>query len=92
MPCRLPEHFGGRATNVPLKPGDKRLDPRASAVYSSAWGCKEQIGSGLIHFITRIGDRRFVSMDREQGIGFNFCFFDHAAGKSRYFRLPTDET
>jgi hypothetical protein len=79
---------GGRATNAPLKPGQKRPDPLKSDVYSGAWGCKEQFQSGLIHFVTRIRDRRFVAVDRERGIVFSFCFFDHAAGKSRNFKAP----
>jgi hypothetical protein len=79
---------GTRATNVPLKPGEKMPDPLKETVYSSAWGCKKQFESGLIHFVTRIRDRRFVAVDRERGIVFSFCFFDHAAGKSRYFKTP----
>jgi len=79
---------GERATNVPLKPGQKRPDPKKELSYSSAWSCKEQFESGLIHFVTRIRDRRFVAVDRERGIVFSFCFFDHAAGKSRYFKSP----
>ena len=79
---------GGRATNVPLKPGEKRPDPKKELSYSGAWSCKEQFESGLIHFVTRIRDRRFVAVDRERGIVFSFCFFDHAAGKTRYFKSP----
>ena len=79
---------GGRATNVPLKPGEKRPDPKKELVYSGAWSCKEQFESGLIHFVTRIRDRRFVAVDRERGIVYSFCFFDHAAGKTRYFKSP----
>lgn len=79
---------GNQSTNVPLKPGEKRPDPSKESVYSGAWGCKEQFESGLIHFVTRIRDRRFVAVDRERGIVFSFCFFDHAAGKSRYFKAP----
>lgn len=79
---------GNPATNVPLKPGERRPDPKKELVYSGAWGCKEQFESGLIHFVTRIRDRRFVAVDRERGIVFSFCFFDHAAGKSRYFKSP----
>ena len=79
---------GGRATNVPLKPGEKRPDPKKELVYSGSWSCKEQFESGLIHFVTRIRDRRFVAVDRERGIVFSFGFFDHAAGKSRYFKSP----
>jgi hypothetical protein len=79
---------GGQSTNVPLKPGQKRPDPLKETVYSSAWGCKEQFQSGLIHFVTRIRDRRFVAVDREHGIVFSFGFFDHSAGQSRRFKTP----
>ncbi len=79
---------GSRATNVPLKPGQKRPDPLKETVYSSAWGCKEQFQSGLAHFVSRIRDRRFVAVDRERGIVFSFCFFDHGAGKTRYWKTP----
>ena len=73
---------------VAPKPGEKKPDPRKELVYSSAWSCKEQFESGLIHFVTRIRDRRFVAVDRERGIVYSFGFFDHAAGKSRYFKSP----
>jgi hypothetical protein len=76
---------GGRATNNPLKPGEKKPDPKTSTVYSGAWGCKEQFESGLIHFVSRIRDRRFVAVDRERGIVFSFCFFDHGAGQTRRY-------
>lgn len=79
---------GGRATNVPLRPGQKRPDPLTEVSYSSAWGCKEQFQSGLMHFVSRIRDRRFVAVDRERGIVFTFNFFDHAAGKTRRFQSP----
>ena len=79
---------GGRATNVPLKPGQKKPDATKDTVYSSAWGCKEQFQSGLMHFVSRIRDRRFVAVDRERGVVFTFNFFDHGAGKTRYFRTP----
>src|SRR4030042_2410824 len=79
---------GMPATNVPVPEGQKRPDPKTATMYSSAWGCKEQFESGLIGFVTRIRDRRFVAVDRERGIVFSFGFFDHAAGKSRYFKSP----
>jgi hypothetical protein len=79
---------GNPATNVPLAPGQEMPDPRTSTVYSSHWGCKQQFESGLIYFVTRIRDRRFVAVDQERGVVFSFCFFDHAAGKSRYFKTP----
>lgn len=68
---------GMPATNVPLKPGEKRPDPKTAKMYSAAWGCKEQFESGLLNFVTRIRDRRFVAVDRERGIVFAFGFFDH---------------
>ncbi|HSW39880.1 MAG TPA: hypothetical protein VLL97_10345, partial [Acidobacteriota bacterium] len=41
------------------------------------WGCREQFESGLLNFVSRIRDRRFVAVDRERGIVFAFGFFDH---------------
>jgi hypothetical protein len=79
---------GGRSTNVPLAPGQEMPDPLKETVYSSNWGCRQQFESGLIHFVSRIRDRRFVAVDREHGIVFSFCFFDHSAGKSRHFTTP----
>ena len=83
---------GEQATNVPLKPGEKKPDPKTSLVYSSAWSCKEQFESGLIHFVSRVRDRRFVAVDRERGVVFSFAFFDHAAGKARTFKAPDGRT
>jgi hypothetical protein len=68
---------GMPATNVPVPEGQKRPDPRTAKMYSSSWGCKEQFESGLLGFVTRIRDRRFVAVDRERGIVFAFGFFDH---------------
>jgi hypothetical protein len=79
---------GGRATNVPLKPGEEMPDPSKLTSYSSAWGCKKQFESGLMHFVSLIRDRRFVAVDRERGVVFTFNFFDHGAGKTRYFKTP----
>jgi hypothetical protein len=79
---------GGRATNVPLAPGQEMPDPLKETVYSSHWSCKEQFESGLAHFVTRIHDRRYVAVDRERGIVFAFCFFDHSAGMSRHYTTP----
>jgi hypothetical protein len=83
---------GNQATNVPLKPGEKRPDPKTSSVYSSAWGCKEQFESGLIHFVSRVRDRRYVAVDRERGVVYSFAFFDHGAGKTRTFKAPDGRT
>jgi hypothetical protein len=83
---------GEQATNVPLKPGQKKPDPKTSLVYSSAWSCKEQFESGLIHFVSRVRDRRFVAVDRERGVVYSFAFFDHGAGKTRTFKVPDGRT
>jgi hypothetical protein len=48
----------------------------------------EQFKSGLLHFVSRIRDRRFVAVDQERGIVFAFGFFDHEAGDTRHFRAP----
>jgi len=79
---------GTETTNTPLRPGQTKPDPKTSTSYSTAWGCREQYESGLLHFVTRIRDRRFVAVDRERGIVFAFGFFDHAAGKTRHFKAP----
>ena len=79
---------GMRSTNVPLREGQTRPDPKTSNSYSSAWGCKEQFESGLIHFVWRIRDRRFVAVDQERGLVYSFAFFDHALGKDRTFQTP----
>ena len=79
---------GGQATNVPTPPGQKRPDPKTSLSYSSQWSCMEQFKSGLIHFVSRIRDRRYVAVDEERGIVFAFGFFDHMGGTTRTFRVP----
>ena len=79
---------GSPATNVPLRPGQTRPDPKTSTTYSGAWGCREQFESGLIFFVTRIRDRRFFAVDRETGNVMVFAYFDHAAGKTRHATAP----
>jgi hypothetical protein len=83
---------GSPATNVPTPAGQKRPDPATATGYSSQWSCKEQFESGLLHFVTRIRDRRFVAIDPERGLVFSFIFFDHAAGKTRTFQTPSGRT
>jgi len=60
--------------------------------YSPEWSCKKQFQSGLLHFVTRIRDRRFVVVDPERGVALAFAFFDHAAGKTRTFQVPDGRT
>ncbi len=68
---------GMPATNVPVPDGQTRPDPKTATGYSSHWGCREQFEAGLMGFISRVRDRRFVAVDRERGIAFAFGFFDH---------------
>jgi hypothetical protein len=83
---------GNQTTNAPLAQGKQRPDPKTASNYSSAWSCKEQFESGLLHFVSRIRDRRFVAVDQERGLVFSFIFFDHAAGKTRNFQTPDGRT
>jgi hypothetical protein len=83
---------GSQSTNVPLREGQTRPDPKTSSSYSSAWGCREQFESGLIHFVWRIRDRRFVAVDQERGLVFSFAFFDHALGKDRIYQTKDGRT
>jgi hypothetical protein len=83
---------GGQSTNAPTPPGQTRPDPRTSLSYSAQWSCLEQFKSGLLHFVTRIRDRRFVAVDEERGIVFAFGFFDHSGGATRTFTVPDGRT
>jgi len=83
---------GSPSTNVPVREGETRPDPRTSNSYSGNWSCKEQFESGLIHFVWRIHDRRYVAVDRDRGLVFSFAFFDHALGKDRTFQAPDGRT
>jgi hypothetical protein len=83
---------GMQTTNVPLREGQTRPDPKTAEVYSANWSCKEQFKSGLMHFVWRIRDRRFVAVDQERGLVFSFVFFDHALGKDRTYQTPDGRT
>ncbi len=83
---------GAFTTNVPTPPGQTRPDPRTADMYSAQWSCMEQFKSGLLHFVTRIRDRRFVAVDPERGLVFSFVFFDHSAGNTRTFQTPDGRT
>jgi len=69
---------GGRGAPPPPPP-----DPSDAA----RLGCKEQFQSGYFHFVTRVRDRRVVSVDADRGLVFAFVFYDYAAGKSRAYKL-----
>ncbi|HUG73677.1 MAG TPA: hypothetical protein VMK82_09655 [Steroidobacteraceae bacterium] len=79
---------GGRATNSPTPAGQTRPDPKTATGYSGQWTCIEQFESGLMYFVNRIRDRRFVAVDQERGIVFAFAFFDHSGGETRKFKTP----
>ncbi|HEX5049698.1 MAG TPA: hypothetical protein VFX89_21470 [Gammaproteobacteria bacterium] len=80
---------GSYTTNQPTPRGEKRPDPATASNYSGQWSCLEQFKSGLLHFVTRIRDRRYVAVDRERGLVFAFAFFDHSAGDTRNFTAPS---
>ncbi len=61
-------------------------------MYSGQWSCMEQFKSGLLHFVSRIRDRRYVAVDPERGLVFSFIFFDHDAGNTRTFQTPDGRT
>lgn len=83
---------GGRSTNAPTPEGQTRPDPRTASGYSGQWSCMEQFQSGLINFVHRIRDRRFVAVDEERGLTFAFGFFDHPGGDTRTFQTPDGRT
>jgi hypothetical protein len=60
--------------------------------YAVLKGCRAQFESGLLHFVTRIRDRRFVVLDTEHGVALAFIFFDHSAGNTRTFQTPDGKT
>ncbi len=83
---------GNRSTNAPTPEGQTRPDPATASTYSGQWSCMEQYKSGLIHFVHRIRDRRFVAIDEERGLTFAFAFFDHPGGATRTFQAPDGRT
>ena len=83
---------GMQSTNMPTPEGETRPDPATAEMYSGQWSCLEQFQSGLLHFVNRIRDRRFVSVDRERGIVFAFGFFDHSGGATRTYQIPSGRT
>jgi hypothetical protein len=83
---------GTQTTNAPTPAGQTRPDPKTALNYSAQWSCLEQFKSGLLHFVNRIRDRRYVAVDEERGIVFAFAFFDHAGGATRTFTVPDGRT
>ena len=79
---------GSQTTNAPAN-GKPRPDPKTATGYSAMWSCREQFESGLLHFVSRIRDRRYVVVDHERGLVVAYAFFDHDAGASRTFKTPS---
>jgi hypothetical protein len=81
---------GNDATNAkPSKPGETKPDPKTATRYSGMWTCREQFESGLLHFVSKIRDRRYVAVDEERGLVVANVFFDHEASQSsRNYSLP----
>jgi hypothetical protein len=79
---------GGKTTNAPPKPGARPSDPKTATNYSAEWTCRQQFESGLLHFVSRIRDRRYMAVDQERGLVAAFAFFDHDAGPARNFQTP----
>ena len=80
---------GMQTTNRPAPAGETRPDPATASNYSAQWTCLEQFSSGLLHFVSRIRDRRYVAVDSERGLVLAFVFFDHFAGDTRRFTTPS---
>jgi hypothetical protein len=84
---------GGDSTNAKTsRDGGPRPDPKTATGYSGMWTCREQFESGMLHFVSRIRDRRYVAVDEERGVVASYVFFDHDAGKSRSFTTPAGRT
>ncbi len=79
---------GMRSTNAPVPAGQQPADPATASTYSAQWSCREQFESGLLYFVNRIRDRRFVAVDPERGLVFAFVFFDHSGGEFRHSVTP----
>ncbi len=54
-------------------------------------GCEAQLKTGLLRFVTRCRDRRFVVVDRQKGLVLVNGFFDHA-GTDDTFKLVDGTT
>jgi hypothetical protein len=50
-----------------------RVRIQAANNYSGQWGCR-QFDSGLLYFVSRIRDRRYVGSGSERGLVFGFAF------------------
>jgi hypothetical protein len=89
---RLPPHRKRRRLHQQQGATANPADPKTATGYSGMWTCREQFESGLIHFVSRIRDRRYVAVDEERGVVASYVFFDHDAGASRTFQTPSGRT
>lgn len=80
---------GSQSANAPLRPGQTMPDPATATSYSGNWSCLQQFESGLLFFVNRIRDRRFVAVDEERGLVYAFGFFDHSGGEWRNGVTPS---
>src|SRR5262245_63136059 len=78
---------GGKTTNAPSGRGGVTVkpDPKTSTNYSAMWTCREQFESGLLHFVSRIRDRRYVAVDEKRGIGGAVALLAPEAGQLPQF-------
>ena len=53
-------------------------------------GCEAQFKTGFFRFVTHIRDRRFVIADRQKGLIYVACFFDHT-GDMRKVKLTSGQ-
>jgi hypothetical protein len=83
----------GLTSNGQPRPAPSRkYDPaQHPTMYSAGWSCRDQFRSGLLHFVSRIRDRRYLIVDQQKGIVFSFAFFDHQGGDTRDFETPTGQ-
>ncbi len=79
---------GRFSTRRPGSMDDGTPDPGLEAGTAGEATCQSQFESGMLHFVSRIRDRRFVAVDEERGLVFVMAFFDHFAGDTRTFDLP----
>jgi hypothetical protein len=90
--CHRIENGGDTTDAKTSRDGGPKPDPKTATGYSAMWTCREQFESGMLHFVMRIRDRRYVAVDEERGVVAAYAFFDHDAGKSRTFTTPSGRT
>jgi hypothetical protein len=69
---------GTHTTNAKPAPPRPGSTGASAGVNVMTLGCRAQFTTGFFQMVTRIRDRRFLSVDPETGVVFAFGFFDHA--------------